>query len=293
MIDRRRARVGVVLLRRSRRKTMTRRGVYRGLKVGRQGFTLVELLVVIAIIGILIGLLLPAVQAAREAARTSQCKNNLKQLTLAVHLYHDVHKVLPPSNFPTDSTWTYAVCWFGEVNYATSQVDITKGSICPYIENNRGVMQCPSLANGQISLLYSGGTGGYGYNQNCGTTYYPPPNYWPPQILVRRFSDFPSTGRQVLFTDSAWVNTMYSPSRAEESYFIQGPDDSNFFASPCTHFRHASRIACTSFLDGHVETWKMANVPATSYWPQDAKDLLDKVGIGYLSEKSVDLYRPY
>ena len=71
-----------------------------------RGFTLIELLVVIAIIAILIALLLPAVQQAREAARRTQCRNNMKQLTLALHNYHEVANAFPPGNVDkNDLTW--------------------------------------------------------------------------------------------------------------------------------------------------------------------------------------------
>ncbi|MES2792908.1 MAG: DUF1559 domain-containing protein [Planctomycetota bacterium] len=86
----------------------------------KSGFTLIELLVVIAIIAVLIALLLPAVQQAREAARRSQCKNNLKQLGLAFHNYHEVYSVFPNGS---DTATIYHMGWapkiFPQLDQAT------------------------------------------------------------------------------------------------------------------------------------------------------------------------------
>ena len=83
---------------------MKKYSLNRSARADRSGFTLIELLVVIAIIAILIALLLPAVQQAREAARRTQCKNNLKQLGLALHNFHDVYNRFPSANIMEWST---------------------------------------------------------------------------------------------------------------------------------------------------------------------------------------------
>jgi len=94
----------------------------------RRGFTLVELLVVIAIIGILIALLLPAVQAAREAARRSQCTNNLKQMGIALHTYHDTLKTFPPGGI----WWTNNT---GAANWSKNRGSLLV-YLLPYVEQN-------------------------------------------------------------------------------------------------------------------------------------------------------------
>jgi prepilin-type N-terminal cleavage/methylation domain-containing protein len=103
----------------------------------RRGFTLIELLVVIAIIAILIALLLPAVQQAREAARRTQCRNNLKQLGLAFHNYHDIYNRFPgghmwdsstaSTNNVTGTGWGWAAALLPQMDQlaAYNQIDFT------------------------------------------------------------------------------------------------------------------------------------------------------------------------
>ena len=130
------------------------KGKFRKRAISWSGFTLIELLVVIAIIAILIALLLPAVQQAREAARRTQCKNNLKQIGIALHNYHDTHSCLPPLKIWANGT----DCPGGPDGWHNTGGWSWRVMILPYVEqsamynkidftNHHSQRNCPNSAN--------------------------------------------------------------------------------------------------------------------------------------------------
>ncbi len=204
-----------------------------------QGFTLVELLVVIAIIGVLVALLLPAVQAARESARRTQCSNNLKQLGLAAHNFHDTTGALPSSIRPGGLTPLPRIAGltftlpFVEQGNVYDKYDQTKNwgdaANRPYVLTKVKAFLCPSTPNPE--RLDGIPEASPWVDNVCATTDYSPTIGVDPRLKTQNLVDQSGEGiltkngspRMADVTDGLSNTILYAESAGRPAVWRRGP----------------------------------------------------------------------
>lgn len=235
------------------------------------GFSLVELLVVIAIIGVLTALLLPAVQSTREAARRSHCSNNLKQIGIAIHSYHDAHRVYPPAylgnplqtgtingvSFPDgngngSSGFAWGVMILAQLEEGSLRDLFNMKTACwapenlPAAATRVSVFLCPSASGGSDGFVVDRGEGDP-WNPSLSAIPYDPPIVFAHAHYVTNAGIHQPWGRETVYTDFSRPEMVTAGGLTTEAQ-IDGP----FYRNARLHSHHVTDgLTNTIFVGEH------------------------------------------